>query len=270
MAEDFTEEQIERYSRHIILAEVGGKGQKKIRDASVFIVGAGGLGCPAGYYLAAAGVGRIGIADADTIEISNLQRQIAHSTERIGMLKADSAKSTFEELNPDVKVITYKERLSSKNIMDLIKDYQIIIDGSDNFPTRYLVNDACVMTKKPFVSGSILRFEGQVTTIIPNDGPCYRCLYESPPPRGLVPSCAEAGVLGVLPGVIGAIQATEVLKLILGKGDILKGELLIYNALKMSFKKMKIPKNPNCPVCSEKPTINELIDYEAFCEVRPY
>lgn len=268
--DDFTEEQIERYSRHIILEEVGGRGQKKIRDAAAFIVGAGGLGCPAGYYLAAAGVGKIGIADADTIEISNLQRQIAHNTKRIGMSKADSAKATFEDLNPDVEVITYKERLTSKNIIDIIKNYQIVIDGSDNFPTRYLINDACVMTKKPFISGSILRFEGQVTTIIPNDGPCYRCLYESPPPRGLVPSCAEAGVLGVLPGVIGAIQATEALKIILGKGEILKGELLIYDALKMSFKKRRIPKNPDCPVCSEIPSIRELIDYDEFCEVRPY
>lgn len=270
MAEDFTEEQIERYSRHIILAEVGGKGQKKIRDASVFIVGAGGLGCPAGYYLAAAGVGKIGIADADNIEISNLQRQIAHSTKRIGMSKADSAKMTFEDLNPDVEVSTYKDRLTSKNIMDVIKDYQIVIDGSDNFPTRYLVNDACVMSGKPLVSGAILRFEGQVTTILPNDGPCYRCLFEVPPPRGLVPSCAEAGVLGVLPGVIGAIQATEVLKLILGKGELLKGVLLIYNALKMSFKKVRIPKNPNCPICGDNPSIKELIDYDDLCEVRPY
>lgn len=268
--EDFTEEQIERYSRHIILAEVGGKGQKKIRDASVFIVGAGGLGCPAGYYLAAAGVGMIGIADADTIEISNLQRQIAHSTKRIGMSKADSAKATFEELNPDVEVTTYKERLTSKNIIDIIKDYEIVIDGSDNFPTRYLINDACVMSGKPLVSGAILRFEGQVTTIIPGDGQCYRCLFEVPPPRGLVPSCAEAGVLGVLPGVIGAIQATEVLKLILGRGELLKGVLLIYNALKMSFKKVRIPKNPNCPVCSNNPSIKELIDYDEFCEIRPY
>lgn len=268
--DDFTEEQIERYSRHIILAEVGGKGQKKIRDGSVFIVGAGGLGCPAGYYLAAAGVGRIGIADADDIEISNLQRQIAHNTKRIGMSKADSAKQTFEELNPDVEVLTYKERLTSKNIIDTIKDYQIVIDGSDNFPTRYLINDACVMTKKPLVSGAILRFEGQVTTIIPRKGPCYRCLFESPPPPGLVPSCAEAGVLGVLPGVIGAIQATEALKIMLGKGDLLKGELLIYNALKMSFKKVRIPKNQNCPICGENPSIKELIDYDAFCEVRPY
>lgn len=267
---DFTEEQIERYSRHIILAEVGGKGQRRIMDASVFIVGAGGLGCPVGYYLAAAGVGRIGIADADNIELSNLQRQIAHSTKRIGMSKADSAKKTFEELNPDVEVITYKERLNSKNVIEAIRGYQIVVDGSDNFPTRYLINDACILTGKPLVSGAILRFEGQVTTIIPGEGPCYRCLFENPPPRGLVPSCAEAGVLGVLPGVIGGIQATEVLKLILGKGDILKGELLIYNALKMNFRKVKIPKNPDCPICGNRPSIKELIDYDDLCEVRPY
>lgn len=267
---EFTQEQIERYSRHIILQEIGGKGQKRIMESSVFIVGAGGLGCPVGYYLAAAGVGGIGIADADTIEISNLQRQIAHNTKRIGISKADSAKATFEELNPDVECIAYKERLTSKNIVDAIKDYQIVIDGSDNFPTRYLINDACVMLGKPLISGAILRFEGQVTTIIPGEGPCYRCLFESPPPRGLVPSCAEAGVLGVLPGVIGTIQATEALKLILGKGEILKGKLLIYNALKMSFRKVKIPKNPECPICGENPSIRELIDYGELCEVRPY
>jgi adenylyltransferase/sulfurtransferase len=186
------------------------------------------------------------------------------------MSKADSARLTFEELNPDVEVITYKERLTSKNIMDVIKDYQIVVDGSDNFPTRYLINDACVLLRKPLVSGAILRFEGQVTTIIPTDGPCYRCLFEVPPPRGLVPSCAEAGVLGVLPGVIGTIQATEVLKLILGKGELLNGKLLIYSALKMGFSKMKIRKNPNCPVCGDSPTIKELIDYDDLCEVRPY
>ncbi len=263
---DFTEEQIQRYSRHIILPEVGGKGQRKIFSAKVFIVGAGGLGCPVGYYLTAAGVGTIAIADDDDVELSNLQRQIAHSVQTLGINKADSARRTFTTLNPDVNIISIKERLTNKNILDLIRDYDIVVDGSDNFPTRYLINDACVMSKKPLVSGAILRFEGQVTTIIPGDGPCYRCLFEIPPPLGLVPSCQEAGVLGVLPGVIGALQATEVLKLILGKGRPLKGELLIYDALRTNFRKVKIPKNPDCPVCGVNPTIKELVDYtQEYC-----
>lgn len=266
---DFTEEQLLRYSRHIILPEVGGKGQAKIANAKVFIIGAGGLGCPVGYYLTAAGIGTIAIIDNDTVEMSNLQRQIAHSVKTIGMLKVESAKKTFEALNPDVNIIALNQRISKDNIMDLIKDYDVVVDGSDNFPTRYLVNDACVMAGKPLVSGAILRFEGQVTTIMPGDGPCYRCLFEDPPPPGLVPSCQEAGVLGVLPGVIGGLQATEVLKLILGKGDLLKGELLIYNALKTTFRKVKIPKNPACPVCGENPTITELIDYDQdYCRVQ--
>ncbi len=267
---DFTEEQLRRYSRHILLPEVGGKGQKKISQAKVFLVGAGGLGCPVGYYLAAAGVGRIGIIDNDTVEISNLQRQIAHNTKRIGMPKVISAKQTFEELNPDVEVVPYKDKLTTKNILDLIKDYDIVVDGSDNFSTRYMVNDACVMLKKPLVSGAILRFEGQVTTIIPEEGPCYRCLFEEPPPPGLVPSCQEAGVLGVLTGVIGSLQATEVLKIILGKGELLKGELIIYNALRMSFRKVKVPKNPDCPMCGSHPTIKELIDYEEYCSLQAH
>ncbi len=265
---EFTEEQLKRYSRHIILPEVGGKGQKRISHAKVFMVGAGGLGCPVGYYLTAAGVGTIAVIDNDDVELSNLQRQIAHSIKTIGGNKADSAKKTFENLNPDVKIIAIKEKLNNKNILDLIKDYDIVVDGTDNFPTRYLINDACVMLKKPLVSGAILRFEGQVTTIIPGEGPCYRCLFESPPPPGLVPSCQEAGVLGVLPGVIGALQATEVLKLILGRGDPLKGELLIYNALKTNFRKVKIPKNPDCSICGENPTIKELVDYsEEYCTI---
>ncbi|MCL4536973.1 MAG: molybdopterin-synthase adenylyltransferase MoeB, partial [Nitrospirae bacterium] len=241
---EFTEDQLQRYSRHIILPEVGGKGQKKILNAKVFVVGAGGLGCPVGYYLAAAGVGTIGMIDNDTVELSNLQRQIAHNTKKIGVHKVDSAKDTFESLNPDVKVIGIKERISKDNIIDLIKDYDIVVDGSDNFPTRYLVNDACVMLKKPLVSGAILRFEGQVTTILPGEGHCYRCLFEEMPPPGLVPSCQEAGVLGAITGVVGALQATEVLKLILGKGDILKNTLLIYDALKVNFRRVKVPKNP--------------------------
>jgi molybdopterin/thiamine biosynthesis adenylyltransferase len=263
---DFTDDQLMRYSRHIILPEVGGKGQARIAKAKVFIIGAGGLGCPVGYYLTAAGVGTIALIDNDTVEMSNLQRQIAHSVQTIGMPKVESAKRTFEALNPDVNVVAIKKRISKDDIIDLIRDYDIVVDGSDNFPTRYLVNDACFMARKPLVSGAILRFEGQVTTILPGDGPCYRCLFEEPPPPGLVPSCQEAGVLGVLPGVIGGLQATEVLKLILGKGEVLKGELLIYNALKTTFRKVRIPKNPSCPLCGAKPTITELIDYnEGYC-----
>ena len=263
---DFTDDQLLRYSRHIILPEVGGKGQAKIANAKVVIIGAGGLGCPVGYYLTAAGVGTIALIDNDTVEMSNLQRQIAHSVHTIGMPKVESAKKTFNALNPDVTIVPLKVRISRDNIMDLIRDYDIVVDGSDNFPTRYLVNDACVMSGKPLVSGAILRFEGQVTTLVPGKGPCYRCLFEEPPPPGLVPSCQEAGVLGVLPGVIGGLQATEVLKLILGKGEVLMGELLIYNALKTTFRKVKVPKNPSCPVCGENPSIRELIDYnEGYC-----
>lgn len=263
---DFTDDQLLRYSRHIILPEVGGKGQAKIANAKVVIIGAGGLGCPVGYYLTAAGVGTIALIDNDTVEMSNLQRQIAHSVHTIGMPKVESAQKTFNALNPDVTIVPLKVRISKDNIIDLIRDYDIVVDGSDNFPTRYLVNDACVMSGKPLVSGAILRFEGQVTTLVPGNGPCYRCLFEEPPPPGLVPSCQEAGVLGVLPGVIGGLQATEVLKLILGKGEVLMGELLIYNALKTTFRKVKIPKNPSCPVCGENPSIRELIDYnEGYC-----
>jgi molybdopterin/thiamine biosynthesis adenylyltransferase len=265
---EFTEEQLKRYSRHIILPEVGGKGQQKISKAKVLIVGAGGLGCPVGYYLTAAGVGTIALVDNDTVELSNLQRQIAHSVKTLGVNKADSAKQTFESLNPDVNVVAVKERINSKNILDLIKDYDVVVDGTDNFPARYLINDACVMLKKPLVSGAILRFEGQVTTILPGDGPCYRCLFEEPPPAGLVPSCQEAGVLGVLPGVIGALQATEVLKLILGKGKPLKGELLIYDALGVNFRKVRIPKNADCPMCGKDPKIKTLSDTpEEYCSI---
>lgn len=265
---DFTEEQLQRYSRHIILPEVGGKGQKKISAAKVLIVGAGGLGCPVGYYLAAAGVGTIALVDNDEVELSNLQRQIAHSVRTLGMNKAESAKKTFEGLNPDVNVVTIKERLNSKNILDILEDYDMVVDGTDNFPTRYLINDACVMTGKPLVSGAILRFEGQVTTILPGEGHCYRCLFEEAPPPGLVPSCQEAGVLGVLPGVIGALQATEVLKLILGKGKPLTNSLLIYDALGVNFRKVKVPRNPDCKVCGENPTITELKDSEEeYCSI---
>lgn len=265
---DFTEEQIDRYSRHIILSEVGGKGQKKLLEAKVFLVGAGGLGSPIGFYLAAAGVGTIGIADGDVVDYSNLQRQILHSTKDVNKPKAISAKETLEALNPDVKVIPYEKRLTSENIMGVIKDYDVVVDGSDNFPTRYLTNDACVLMKKPLSHGSIFRFEGQVTTFIPGNGPCYRCLFESPPPPEFVPSCQEAGVLGVLAGVIGTIQATEVIKLILGKGDVLNGKLLLYNSLAMDFRKVTLRRNPECPACGDNPTIKELIDYEQFCSIK--
>jgi len=265
---EFTEDQLQRYSRHIILPEVGGKGQKKILRAKVLIIGAGGLGCPVGYYLAAAGVGTLGMIDNDTVELSNLQRQIAHNTQRIGVPKVDSAKATFEALNPDVRVIGIRERMTKDNIMDFMKDYDVVVDGSDNFPTRYLVNDACVLLKKPLVSGAILRFEGQVTTIMPGEGHCYRCLFEEMPPAGLVPSCQEAGVIGAIPGVVGSLQAIEVFKLILGKGDVLKNTLLIYDALKTTFRRVRVPKNPECPVCGEHPTITELQDYDAdYCRI---
>ena len=266
---DFTEDQLQRYSRHIILPEVGGKGQRKLLSAKVFIVGAGGLGCPVGFYLTAAGVGTIGIADNDIVELSNLQRQIAHSTKTLGKPKVESAKATFEALNPDVNIVAMKGKLTKDNILDIFKDYDIIVDGSDNFPTRYMVNDACVMLKKPLISGAILKFEGQVTTIIPGEGHCYRCLFEDPPPAGLVPSCQEAGVLGVLPGVVGSLQAAEVLKLILGKGEPLKNYLLLYDGLRTTFRKVRVPKNPECPVCGEHPTITELTDYDAgYCSPR--
>lgn len=264
---EFTDEQINRYSRHIILPEVGGKGQKKLLDSKVFLVGAGGLGSPAAFYLAAAGIGKIGISDNDVVDFSNLQRQILHSTRDVGRPKVQSAKETLEDLNPDIEVVSYTERLNSENIIDIIKDYDVILDGSDNFPTRYLVNDACVMLGKPLSHGSIFRFDGQATTILPGKGPCYRCLYETPPPPDLVPSCQEAGVLGIIAGIIGVIQATEVIKLQLGKGNLLNGKLLIYDSLNMDFKKLKIQRNPACPMCGENPTIKELIDYEEFCQV---
>ncbi|MCG6553560.1 MAG: molybdopterin-synthase adenylyltransferase MoeB [Candidatus Magnetominusculus sp. LBB02] len=264
---DFTDEQMVRYSRHIILPEVGGKGQAKIAAAKVFLIGAGGLGCPISYYLAAAGVGKIAMVDDDVVDLSNLQRQILHSTKTVGVPKVESAKAVLEALNPDVEVVAIKERLTPLNIIDYIKDYDIVIDGSDNFPTRYLVNDACVLANKPLSSGAVLRFEGQVTTIIPGEGHCYRCLFEEMPPEGLVPSCQEGGVLGVLPGIIGTLQAMEVLKLILGKGEVLKNTLLIYDALKTNFRKVKVPRNPGCPVCGANPTIKELSGgYEAnYC-----
>ncbi len=263
---ELTEDQLQRYSRHILLPEVGATGQKKLLDAKVFVVGAGGLGSPVGYYLAAAGIGTIGIIDNDRVEISNLQRQIAHSTKTLGVLKVESAKATFEALNPDVKVVGIAERLSRDTIKDMIRDYDIVVDCSDNFPTRYLVNDACVMMKKPLVSGAILRFEGQATTILPGEGHCYRCLFEEMPPPEHAPSCRDLGVVGAIPGVIGSLQAVEVIKLILGKGEVLKNALLIYDALKTTFRRVTVPRNKKCPVCGEHPVITELQDYEAgYC-----
>ena len=262
---DFSDEQVERYSRHIILPEVGGEGQSKLLESKVLLVGAGGLGSPAAYYLAAAGIGNMGIIDFDTVDLSNLQRQIIHNTERIGMLKTESAKKTIEALNPDVNISLYNERLDSSNIMNLIEGYDYIVDGSDNFPTRYLVNDACVMRNKTLIHGSIYRFEGQVTVFKPGDGPCYRCLYPEPPPPGMVPNCQEGGVLGVLAGVIGNLQVVEVLKLVLGIGKTLVGKLLIYDALNTEFRNLRLRRDANCPICGEKPTIKELVDYEEFC-----
>ncbi|MCH7651186.1 MAG: molybdopterin-synthase adenylyltransferase MoeB [Nitrospinae bacterium] len=262
---DFTDEQIERYSRHIILPEVGGVGQRKILDAHVLMIGAGGLGSPAAYYLAAAGIGHLGIVDFDKVDLSNLQRQIIHSTERIGMLKTESAKKTITALNPDVDVTLYNERINSQNIKELFEGYDYIVDGSDNFATRFLVNDACVLMGKTNIHGSIFRFEGQATVFEPQDGPCYRCLYPEPPPPGLVPNCQEGGVLGVLAGIIGNIQAVETLKLVLGIGESLSGKLLIYDALNTEFKKLTLKRDANCPVCGDNPTIKELIDYEEFC-----
>ncbi|MDA8233681.1 MAG: molybdopterin-synthase adenylyltransferase MoeB [Clostridia bacterium] len=264
---DFTEEQIKRYSRHILLPEVGGQGQKKLNQAKVLLVGTGGLGSPAAFYLAAAGVGTIGLIDADVVDFSNLQRQILHSTPDVGRPKVISAKEKMQALNPDVEVVTYQALINSANALDIIKDYDIVLDGSDNFPTRYLVNDACVFQGKPLVHGSIFRFDGQATTFLPEDGPCYRCLYPDPPPPGLVPSCQEAGVIGVLAGVIGVVQATEAVKLILGIGQPLKERLLIYDALDLAFRTVKTRRDPQCPVCGENPTIKELIDYEQFCSI---
>ncbi len=262
---EFTEEQIQRYSRHIILPEVGGAGQERLLNAKVAIVGAGGLGSPAGYYLAAAGVGTIGVIDDDRVELSNLQRQIAHATERVGRLKAESARETFEGLNPDVRVIPHAVRLCAANIRGILGEYDIVVDGSDNFPTRYLVNDACVMMNKMLISAAVYRFEGQVLSIFPREGPCYRCFFEAPPPAGTVPSCQEAGILGVVTGVVGTLQATEVVKAILGIGNPLRGRLLTWNALEMSFVTINVPRNRGCPVCGDRPTITDLVDSEQSC-----
>jgi len=261
----YSEDWIERYSRHIILSEVGGAGQQKIGEAKVLVLGAGGLGSPVALYLAAAGVGTLGIADNDVVDLSNLQRQVLHTTPDIGRYKVDSALEKLSAINPDITLKPYKELVSSGNIMELISDYDIVVDGTDNFPTRFLVNDACVMANKPLVHGAILRFDGQVFTILPHEGPCYRCIFREPPPPGSVPNCSQAGILGAIAGVIGTVQATEVLKIILGKGKLLAGRLLIVDALDMSFRETRIRKDPDCPVCGENPTITELTDYEWVC-----
>jgi len=264
---EFTDDQIYRYARHIILPEVGGEGQKKLLGAKVLLLGAGGLGSPVALYLAAAGIGKIGIVDFDVVDRSNLQRQILHTTADIGKAKTESAREKLQNMNPDVEVVIHNTRLSSKNAIEILSGYDIIVDGCDNFPTRYLVNDACVLLGKTNVHGSIFRFEGQVTVFKTPDGPCYRCLYPEPPPPGMVPSCQEAGVLGVLPGVVGTLQSVEAIKIILGKGDALIGKLLLYDALKTEFRKLNLRRDPSCPICGENPTIKELIDYDQFCGV---
>ena len=263
-------DEIRRYSRHLILPEVGMAGQKKICSTSVLCIGAGGLGSPIAMYLAAAGIGKIGIVDFDTVDFSNLQRQIIHTTADVGRPKAESAKETIEAINPNVEVVLHKTRISSENALEIIAPYDIVVDGTDNFPTRYLTNDACVLLKKPNVYGSIFRFEGQASVFAPHlNGPCYRCLYPEPPPPGMVPSCAEGGVLGVLPGIVGTIQATEILKLALGKGSSLIGRLLLFNALDMKFREVRLRRDPKCPLCGENPTVTQLIDYEMFCGITP-
>ena len=265
----FTNEQLERYSRHIILQEVGVKGQKKLLNASVLIIGAGGLGAPAALYLAAAGVGTIGIVDADEVDLSNLQRQVIHTTNGVGKAKVKSAAETMEAINPDVTVKTYRTFVDSTNIMDLIKDYDFIIDGTDNFPAKFLINDACVMAGKPFSHAGIIRFKGQLMTYVPGEGPCYRCVFKNPPPKDAVPTCKQAGVIGAMGGVIGSLQAMEAIKYIIGKGELLTGKLLTYDALKMEFHTIKLPKDHHCAVCGDEPTITELIDYEqAECDLK--
>jgi len=266
---ELTKDELSRYSRHLILPEVGEEGQRKLKAARVLCVGTGGLGSPLALYLAAAGVGTLGLVDFDVVDASNLQRQIIHSTADIGRKKLDSAAEKLQALNPDVNVIKHDTLLTSANALDILKDYDVIADGTDNFPTRYLVNDACVLLGKPNVYGSIFRFEGQASVFATKDGPCYRCLYPEPPPPGLVPSCAEGGVLGILPGLVGVIQATETIKLILGKGATLAGRLLLVDALNMRFRELKLRKNPECPVCGAHPTVTQLIDYQQFCGIAP-
>jgi len=264
----FSDDQIRRYSRQIILSDVGGRGQRRLLDSKVLLVGAGGLGSPAGYYLAAAGVGTLGFVDFDVVDLSNLHRQILHNTERVGQLKTNSAAQTIAQLNPDVKVIQHQERLTSANALRIFDPYDVIVDGSDNFPTKYLTNDACVLLGKALVLGAVFRFDGQVSVFVPHEGPCYRCIFPQPPPPGSVPSCQEAGVFGAVPGVIGTIQAVEAIKLLLGLGEPLVGRLLIYDGLMGEFLEVKIEQTSDCPVCGEEPTVTELIDYEVFCGLR--
>ena len=265
---ELSREEIERYSRHLILPEVSMAGQKKLKAAKVLLIGAGGLGAPLSLYLAAAGVGKLGIVDNDTVDLTNLQRQILYRTDQVGEPKARAAAERLHSLNPEILVEIYETRLSSENALDIIRNYDLVVDGTDNFPTRYLINDACVLLGKPQVYGSIFRFEGQVSVFWADQGPCYRCLYPEPPPPGLVPSCAEGGVLGILPGVIGSLQATEAIKLILGIGKPLIGQLVLFDALSMDWKKLETSKRADCPVCGENPTVRELIDYEQFCGIR--
>lgn len=263
-----TEEQILRYSRNIILKDIGGTGQEKLLNSKVLIVGAGGLGSPSAYYLAAAGVGTIGIVDYDMVDLSNLQRQILHRTQDVGTPKVKSAMEKLKALNPDVNIITYEERLSVDNVLDLIKEYDLVIDGVDNFPARYLLNDACVFSRKPLVEAGILRFEGMIMTIIPGEGPCYRCVFPEPPAEGAVPTCSQAGVLGAVAGVMGTLQAVEAIKVLLNIGRPLKGRILTFNALEGAFKEIKWSRKKDCPVCGENPTIKELIEYELQCDLR--
>ena len=262
-----TNEEVARYSRHVILPEVGMEGQLKLKAARVLCIGAGGLGSPVALYLAAAGVGTIGVVDFDQVDYSNLQRQIIHGTPDVGRSKLESAKERLNALNPEVEVVTYEMAVSSQNALELFTGYDLVVDGTDNFPTRYLVNDACVLSGKPNIYGSIYRFEGQASVFATVDGPCYRCMFPEPPPPGLVPSCAEGGVLGILPGVIGTIQATEAVKVILDAGEPLIGRFLLFDALKMRFRELKVRKDPECPVCGDHPTVTELIDYEQFCGI---
>jgi adenylyltransferase/sulfurtransferase len=265
---DFTEDEIHRYSRHIVLPEVGGVGQKRLNQASVLVVGAGGLGSPVAFYLAAAGVGRIGIVDNDVVDISNLQRQILHRTADVGRKKVESAQDTLHALNPNLEIVPYDLRLNASNILSLIREYDVVAEGSDNFPTKFLVNDACVMTDTPLSMAGIFRFSGQILTVLPHAGPCYRCLIPQPPPPGAIPSCQEAGVFGAMAGAVGIVQATEILKLILDKGQVLSGRLLLFEALQMRFEAIEVKRNPECPVCSDQPAITQLIDYEIACDLQ--
>jgi adenylyltransferase/sulfurtransferase len=263
-----SDEQVERYRRHLLLPEIGGRGQRRLLEAKVLVVGAGGLGSPSALYLAAAGVGTLGIVDSDAVDLSNLQRQVLHGSSDVGRPKTASAAARLRELNPEVRVIEHRQRLTSHNVMQVLADYDFVLDGSDNFATRYLVNDACVLAGKGLSHGSVLRFEGQVTTIAPGGRPCYRCLYPEPPPAGLVPSCQEAGVLGAAAGVIGALQAAETIKWILGAGSLLVGRLLVCDLLRVSFRELPLRRDPGCALCGERPTITELVDYEEFCRTR--